>query len=245
MRIIVNGAGGKMGREIIARTDKDSVAAAIDKGFTETNGINLTEFPKENLNADVIIDFSHHSAIYDVANYAESCNTPVVLCTTGQTKEELLRIEELAKKVPVFFSANMSMGVALLCELAKKSAEVFYDADIEIIEKHHSAKLDAPSGTALMLAEAIKSVRKGLTLMLGRSGRHERENNEIGIHAVRAGSIVGEHEVIIATKNEIITVSHSAMSRSVFADGAIAAAKWICNKPSGLYNMQNMIKNKD
>ena len=126
--------------------------------------------------------------------------------------------------------------------MLKKSAEVLPDAEIEIIEKHHSAKLDAPSGTALMLANAIKSVRNSLTFMLGRSGRREREKNEIGIHAIRAGSIVGEHEVILATKNEIITVAHSAMSRSVFADGAIAAAKWIKGKPAGMYTMQDMIK---
>lgn len=244
MNIILNGANGRMGLEVsaaIKKSDEMSIIASIDKSYELVNAVQMTSFPAYDIGADAIIDFSHHSAIYEVAEYAEKFNTPVVLCTTGQTEEELAKVQELAKKVPVFFSANMSMGVALLCELAKKSAAVLPDAEIEIIEKHHSAKLDAPSGTALMLANAIKKVRSALTFMLGRSGRREREKNEIGIHAVRAGSIVGEHEVMFATKNEIITVSHSAMSRCVFADGAIAAAKWIKNKPAGLYSMQDMI----
>lgn len=244
MKVILNGANGRMGKEVKAAIEKDgsmTIVAAIDKSFELSTAVQLTYFPAYDIGADVIIDFSHHSAIVEVAEYAKKFNVPVVLCTTGQTEEELDKVHELAKAVPVFFSANMSMGVALLCELAKKSAEVLPDADIEIIEKHHSAKLDAPSGTALMLANAIKSVREKLTLMLGRSGRREREKNEIGIHAVRAGSIVGEHEVILATKNEIITVSHSAMSRSVFADGALAAAKWIKGKATGLYTMQDLI----
>ena len=245
MNIILNGANGRMGKELRAAIEKSEemgIIAAIDPGFELANAIQMADFPIYDIGADVIIDFSHHSAIYKVADYAEKFNVPVVLCTTGQTEEELAEVHALAKKVPVFFSANMSMGVALLCELAKKSTEVLHDAEIEIIEKHHSAKLDAPSGTALMLANAIKSVRDKLTFVLGRNGRREREKNEIGIHAVRAGSIVGEHEVMFATKNEIITVSHSAMSRSVCADGAIAAAKWIKGKPAGIYTMQDLIK---
>ncbi len=245
MNVILNGANGRMGKEVRNAIEKDGslgIIAAIDKNYELVNAVQMTDFPIYDIGADVIIDFSHHAAIYEVAEYAEKFNVPVILCTTGQTDEELAEIQSLAAKVPVFFSANMSMGVALLCELAKKSASVLPDAEIEIIEKHHSAKLDSPSGTALMLANAIRSVRDKLTLMLGRSGRQAREKNEIGIHAVRAGSIVGEHEVMFATKNEIITVSHSAMSRSVFADGAIAAAKWIKGKPAGMYTMQDMIK---
>ncbi|MBE6679492.1 MAG: 4-hydroxy-tetrahydrodipicolinate reductase [Ruminococcaceae bacterium] len=245
MNVILNGANGRMGKEVIAAIKKDgdlNIICEVDKSFEVSTAVQMPLFPAYDIGADVIIDFSHHSAIDEVAEYAEKFNVAVVLCTTGQTDEEIEKVKKLANKVPVFFSANMSMGVALLCELAKKSAVVLPDADIEIIEKHHSAKLDAPSGTALMLANAIKSVREKLTLMLGRSGRREREKNEIGIHAVRAGNIVGEHEIILATKNEIITLSHSAMSRSVFADGAIAAAKWICGKAAGLYAMQDMIK---
>ena len=244
MNIILNGATGRMGKEIRVMLENNTemgIVAAIDKSFELATAVQMTAFPIYDIGADVIIDFSHHSAIYEVAEYAEKFNVPVVLCTTGQTEEELAEIDALSKKVPVFFSANMSMGVALLTELAKKATAVLPDAEIEIIEKHHSAKLDAPSGTALMLANAIKSVREKLTFKLGRSGRQVRDKNEIGIHAVRAGSIVGEHEIMFATKNEIITVSHSAMSRSVFADGAIAAAKWIKGKSAGLYTMQNMI----
>ena len=245
MNIILNGANGRMGKEIrtaLEKSEEMGIVAAIDKGFDLCTAVQMTSFPIYDIGADVIIDFSHHSAIYEVAEYAEKFNVPVVLCTTGQTEEELAEVEALAKKVPVFFSANMSMGVALLSELAKKATAVLPDAEIEIIEKHHSAKLDAPSGTALMLANAIKSVRDKLTFKLGRSGRQVRDKNEIGIHAVRAGSIVGEHEIMFATKNEIITVSHSAMSRSVFADGAIAAAKWLKGKSAGLYTMQDLIK---
>lgn len=244
MKIIVNGALGKMGKQVIAGIEKDedlTLLAAIDPNFTLVHEKQMTEFPSYDIGADVIIDFSHHTAIGAVADYAEKFGTPVVLCTTGQTEEELARVNDLAKKVPVFFSANMSMGVALLCELAKKSAAVLPNADIEIIEKHHNAKLDAPSGTALMIAQAIKTVRESLTMMLGRSGRRAREKDEIGIHAVRAGSIVGEHEVILATESEIITIGHAAQSRSVFADGALAAAKWVCGKNAGLYTMQDMI----
>ena len=244
MKVILNGACGKMGKVILGAIAKDaslSLAAAIDPGFTAPDATHLTAFPQNALDADVIIDFSHHPAIGSVAAYAEKYSLPVVLCTTGQTEEELARISALSTKVPVFFSANMSMGIALLVELAKKSAAVLPNADIEIIEKHHSAKLDAPSGTALMIAQAIKSVRESLTMMLGRSGRRAREKDEIGIHAGRAGSIVGEHEVILATENEIITIGHTAQSRSVFGDGALTAAKWLCDKNAGLYSMQDMI----
>ncbi len=244
MRILLNGACGKMGKAILACAQKDdeiTLAAAVDPFFSETDETHLHSLPDADIGADVLIDFSHHTSTGAVADYAEKFGIPVVLCTTGQTEEELCRIQALAAKVPVFFSANMSMGVALLVELAKTSAAVLPNADIEIIEKHHSAKLDAPSGTALMLAQAIKSVRAGLTMALGRSGRRAREKDEIGIHAVRAGSIVGEHEVILATENEIVTIRHAAQSRSVFADGAIAAAKWLIGRDAGCYNMQNMI----
>lgn len=244
MKILLNGACGKMGKAVLACMEKDAsltLVAAVDPFFTETDEMHMNILPKQNIDADVIIDFSHHTTTGAVADYAEKYSIPVVLCTTGQTEEELQRIELLAAKVPVFFSANMSMGVALLVELAKKSASVLPNADIEIIEKHHSAKLDAPSGTALMIAQAIKTVRDGLVMALGRSGRRTREKNEIGIHAVRAGNIVGEHEVILATENEIITIGHAAQSRSVFADGAIAAAKWLHGKAAGCYTMQDMI----
>ena len=246
MKILLNGALGKMGKQIIAAVENSkelSFAGFVDKCFEAADETHFSSMPNEDIGADVIIDFSHHSSVFAISEYAKKFGTPVVICTTGHTASELECINELAKTVPVFFSANMSMGIALTVELAKKSASVFPNADIEIIEKHHSAKLDSPSGTALMLADAIRGVRENMTLMLGRSGRRVREKNEVGIHAVRAGSIVGEHEVIIATEHEIITVSHSASSRSVFADGAINAAKWLLGKESGLYTMQSLVNN--
>ncbi len=244
MKILLNGALGKMGcvlREEAAKDPSLSFAALVDVGYIDTDDTHFAQMPNGSAGADVIIDFSHHSAIFDIAEYAKKYSLPTVICTTGHTEEEAKCIEELAKTVPVFFSANMSMGIALTVELAKRSAAVLPEADIEIIEKHHSAKLDSPSGTALMLANAIRSVRDGLTLMLGRNGRHVREKSEVGIHAVRAGSIVGEHEVILATKHEIISISHSASSRSVFADGAINAAKWLVTKSAGMYTMQSLV----
>ena len=247
MKILLSGALGKMGRAIMTEIEKHpslSVCAFVDVGYESTDATHFDKMPSENVGADIIIDFSHHSAIFDIAEYAKKYGVPAVICTTGQTESEFECIKSLAEKVPVFFSANMSMGIALTVELAKKSAALFPDADIEIIEKHHSAKLDSPSGTALMLAQAIKSVRESLTLMLGRNGRRVREKNEVGIHAVRAGSIVGEHEVIIATEHEIITVSHAAQSRSVFADGAINASKWLIGKKCGLYTMQSLVNDR-
>ena len=150
-------------------------------------------------------------------------------------------ILEAAKEIPVFYSANMSMGVALLAELAKKTAAIYPDADIEIVETHHNRKIDAPSGTALMIANAIKEVRKAATLMMGRSGQGKRAEQEIGLHAVRRGNIVGIHEVLVSTDTETITLKHEAHSRALFADGAMAAAQFLCGKPAGLYRMQDMI----
>ncbi|MBQ6614324.1 MAG: 4-hydroxy-tetrahydrodipicolinate reductase [Clostridia bacterium] len=246
MKILLNGAHGKMGHQllsVIERCPLMSAVCLVDKRFDETSERHFTTMPEKDVGAEVIIDFSHHSAIFDISEYAKKFSLPVVICTTGHTESELECIKKLSLCVPVFFSANMSMGIALTVELAKKSASLFHDADIEIIEKHHASKLDSPSGTALMLANAVKSVRDDTSLMLGRSGKRVRKKNEVGIHAVRAGSIVGEHEVIIATRHEIITISHTVSSRSVFADGAINAAKWLLKKDVGLYSMKDLVNN--
>ena len=177
-----------------------------------------------------------------MAEYAAKRGIALVMATTGHTDEELAAINNAAKSVPVFMSANMSLGVALLAELAKKTAEVFPDADIEIIEKHHNRKLDAPSGTALMIARAIETVRKGCNFVYGRCGQQKREKGEIGIHAIRGGNIVGEHEVIVCTDTQIITLKHEAQSRSLFAEGAMAAAAFICGKSAGFYDMNDIAK---
>lgn len=192
--------------------------------------------------ADVIIDFSHHSASPELIKYAVEKDLPIVIATTGHDDRELEAIEDGTKRVAVFMSANMSLGVALLVELAKKTAKVFPDADIEIIEKHHNRKLDAPSGTALMIAKAIEQVRRGIKFVYGRAGQQKRETDEIGIHAVRCGNIVGEHEVIVCTDTQIITLKHEAQSRSLFAEGAIAAASFLIGKKPGLYSMQDIAK---
>lgn len=242
MKIIVNGAGGHMGREVcrlIEASDSSIVAAKVDKFGGDGMLTDINDFTAD---ADVIIDFSHHSASKELVKYAVARQIPIVIATTGHDDEELDAIEAAAKEVAVFMSANMSLGVALLVELAKKTAKVFPNADIEIIEKHHNRKLDAPSGTALMIARAIEEVRRGVKFVFGRGGQQKREQNEIGIHAVRGGNIVGEHEVIVCTDAEIITLKHEAQSRALFAEGAISAATFLAGKGAGLYSMQDIAK---
>ena len=242
MKIIVNGANGRMGREVcrmVAETEGMSVVATVDKMGEDGMLKSISDFSGD---ADVIIDFSHHSASPELIKYASERSIPIVIATTGHDESEFKAIDDGAKKVAVFMSANMSLGVALLVELAKKTAKVFPDADIEIIEKHHNRKLDAPSGTALMIAKAIEQVRRGIKFVYGRAGQQKREINEIGIHAVRGGNIVGEHEVIVCTDTQIITLKHEAQSRSLFAEGAIAAASFLIGKPAGLYSMQDIAK---
>ena len=190
---------------------------------------------------DCIVDFSHHSCTEKLLAYAVECGIPTVVCTTGHTEEEIRVIKDASLRIPVFFSANMSLGIALLCELAKTCAKAFPEADIEIIEKHHNRKIDAPSGTALMLADALKSVRTESYAKLGRAGQGKRCPEEIGIHAIRMGNIVGEHEVIVGTQNQTITLKHEAHSRALFAEGALAAAAFLYELPLGLYDMNSMI----
>ena len=241
MRAIVCGACGRMGkvlRQMINEALDWTLAAGVDPyGQTPDVLPSLEGCPE----ADVIIDFSHHSGTNAMLAYAMEHRLPVVIATTGHTPEELASISEAAKTIPVFRSGNMSVGVALLCSLAKKAAAVFPEADIEIVETHHNHKLDAPSGTALMLAEAIGEARDNPPLQLGRSGNCPRKHGEIGIHAVRRGEIVGIHEVLISTPTQTVTLRHEAHTRALFAEGAMAAAEYLCAQGPGLYNMQSMI----
>ncbi len=245
MKILIHGISGRMGREV-ARLALDgyhgtegAVGVDIGGGY---DGIDCyTTLDEAAGLADIIIDFSNHAATKAVCDFAVKAKTPVVIATTGQTEDEIALIHEAAKSVPVFFSANMSLGVALLVELAKTAAQVMPDAEIEIIEKHHNRKLDAPSGTALMLANSIKSVRPKSSFVLGRSGMSKRGPNEIGIHAVRMGNIVGEHEVIIGTDTQTITLKHEAHNRALFAEGAVVAAEFLLKQKAGLYTMQDII----
>ena len=246
MKILICGVGGRMGREV-AKLALDGVRGAEAVAGFDVLPIDTREFPTyTDWNAvagemDCIIDFSHHTGTRAMLDFAVAKGLPVVLATTGHTDEENAYIEAAAKKIPVFRSANMSLGVALLVELAKITAKTFPDADIEIIEKHHNRKLDAPSGTALLLANAIKEIRTKARLIFGRSGQAKREADEIGVHAIRMGNIIGEHEVIVGTDTQTITLKHEAHSRALFAEGAIAAAEFLCGKPAGLYDMKAMI----
>lgn len=195
---------------------------------------------------DVIIDFSHPSALSPLLEYAVSHRLPAVICTTGLSEEQIESIHQAARQIPIFFSANMSLGVSLLCELAKKAAQVLGgDFDIEIIEKHHNRKVDAPSGTALMLADAINETlgNKDVYVYDRHSVRKKRNENEIGISSVRGGTIVGEHEILFAGRDEVITLTHTAMSREIFAVGALNAAVYLSSKTeAGLYDMSDLIR---
>lgn len=247
MNILINGFNGRLGKEITKLALEGFRNASPVAGCDIALGDQAPLFPvyadllqvKEH--ADCIIDASHHTGTKKLLDYAVQNSVPVVIATTGHTEEELVMIAETAKKIPVFHSANMSLGIALLVELAKTTAKTFPDANIEIIEKHHNRKLDAPSGTALLLANAIKEIRSKASFVFGRYGQAKRTTEEIGIHAIRMGNIIGEHEVIVGTDTQTITLKHEAHSRALFAEGAIAAADFLVGQPAGLYNMQSMI----
>ncbi len=250
INVILCGCGGRMGRavtESINNSEKFRIVAGVDINAATLGATcnfpvyqSVSDFPGK---ADVIIDFSHHSALPTLAKYATEMSTPLVVATTGHSEEETALMKETANSVPVFFSRNMSIGINLIIEMCRKAAKTLgADFDVEIIEKHHNKKLDAPSGTALMIAEALGEERDGTELVYDRhSVRQQRKSSEIGIHAVRGGTIVGEHEVIFAGDNEIVTLSHSATSREIFAGGALKAAEFIVGKASGLYNMSDII----
>ena len=249
MKILICGVGGRMGREV-AKLALDGVRGAVPVAGFDVVPVDTREFRSYTNWAlveeepDCIIDFSNHAGTAALLKYATEKNIPAVIATTGHTPEELELITEASKLIPVFRSANMSLGIALLVELAKTAAKTFPDADIEIIEKHHNRKLDAPSGTALLLADAVKEVRKDARFVYGREGQAKREPDEIGIHAIRMGNIIGEHEVIVGTDTQTITLKHEAHSRALFAEGAIAAADFLIGKPAGMYDMKSMISTK-
>ena len=242
MHVIVCGALGRMGtitvQKITAAEDMH-LAAAVDVAATTSDVLTcLADFQGQ---ADLLIDFSFHTATPAIMDWAVAHHTPVIMCTTGHTEAEKAAIIAAAEKIPVFWSANMSLGIALLTELAKKAAAAFPDADIEIVETHHNRKADAPSGTALALGRAIQQVRPDTTFHLGRAGMEKRLKNEIGFHAIRRGNIPGIHEVIISTDNQSITLKHEVYDRALFADGALSAARFMTGKAAGLYQMTDLI----
>lgn len=242
MNVIVCGSEGKMGKKtIFALSQKDSInkILKVDKSGNNIDIYKSLFDIKEN--ADVIIDFSHHSASIDICKYANSTHTPVVFATTGFSREEENNIEELSKNVAIFKSGNMSVGIAQTIKLCKQVAILFREADCEIIEYHHNQKLDAPSGTAYMIANAIIESRGIGKIVYGREGMSKREKYDIGIHSVRAGSIVGIHNIIFDTGTQSIEIKHTAHDRSLFADGAIDAALYITKQLPGLYTMEDML----
>ena len=236
-RVIQQLVAGRTDCTIAAGVDLFADSAAAFPAYTS-----IADVQEE---ADVIIDFSHPSLLTPILSYAaQKGGIPAVLCTTGYSAEQVEALKTAAQTQPVFYSRNMSLGINLLIELSKKAAKVLGDQfDIEIIEKHHNQKIDAPSGTALMLADAIASVRDGETQYVydRHAQRKKREKSEIGLHAVRGGTIVGEHEVVFAGNHEVITLSHSAQSKELFATGAVNAAVYMCGKGPGLYDMSDMI----
>ena len=251
IKIILVGANGKMGSAItsnICAADDIEIIAGVDK----YKGINRDYPVFDSINeitvkADAIIDFSNPAVLDGLLAYATEKKTPAVICTTGFSPEQVAKIKTASEQTAIFYSGNMSLGINLLIELAKKATQVFGSAfDVEIVEKHHNQKLDAPSGTALMIADGISEVMQQEPQYVydRHSYRKKREKNEIGIHAVRGGTIVGEHEVIFAGHDEVLTITHQAQSKEVFAIGSINAAVYLKGKSSGMYDMSDMLQGK-
>jgi len=238
MRAVVCGANGAMGKliceifgdEVIGKVSIDG-ANNVPKTFDELGAVE----------ADVVVDFSHHTAIADVLAYAKEIGAAAVIGTTGHTADEKALIYAAAEEIPVFYAGNVSLGIAVLCRLVKDAARYFPDADIEIVEVHHTRKVDAPSGTAHMLFNAIKEVRPTAWENCGRAGEGKRTKDEIGVHALRMGNVVGIHEVHINTGNQTLTLKHESGSRAMLADGAVAAARFMEGKGKGLYDMESIL----
>lgn len=248
-KIIMSGCNGKMGQMItglVAADEEAEIVAGIDTymGIQNTYPV-FANIAECEIKADAIIDFSAPACLDAILQYAIEKQVPAVLCTTGYTKEQIAQIEEASKQVAILKSANMSMGINLLMKLLREAAPVLEEAgfDIEIVEKHHNLKKDAPSGTALALADAVNESLDGkLTYVYDRSQRMQaRDRKELGLSAVRGGTIVGDHDVIFAGTDEVITFSHSAYSKGVFGKGAIQAAKFIKGKPAAHYEMSDVI----
>ena len=238
MRAVVCGANGAMGRLICAGLG-DAVIGRVS--IDGENGVPKTFAELGEVSADVVIDFSHHTAVADVLAYAKQVGSAAVIGTTGHTAEERQQIFAAAEEIPVFYAGNVSLGIAVLCRLVKQAASFFPDADIEIVETHHTRKVDAPSGTAHMLFNAIKEVRPNAVENCGRSGEGKRTKDEIGVHALRLGNVVGIHEVHIHTANQSLTLKHESGSRAMLADGAVDAAKFMVGKEKGLYDMESIL----
>ena len=239
MRAVLCGANGAMG-QLIAGILGDEMAGKVS--LDGANGVPRTFAELGKVDADVVIDFSHHSAAADVLNYAREIGAAAVIGTTGHTAEEKQLILDASKEIPVFYSGNMSIGIALLCQLTRQTVALFPDADVEIVEIHHNRKVDAPSGTARMLFEAVKAERPNAIEHDGRSGECKRTRDEVGISSLRMGNIVGVHEVHVCTASQSITLRHEVYNRAMLAEGGVEAARFMVGKPAGMYNMTDLLK---
>ena len=239
MRAVLCGANGAMGQLLSGILGMEAVGKVSLDG---ENGVARTFRELGRVEADVVIDFSHHSAVRDVLQYAREIGAAAVIGTTGHTAEEKQLITEAAREIPVFYSGNMSIGIALLCQLTRQTVALFPDADVEIVEIHHNRKVDAPSGTARMLFEAVKAERPNAIEHDGRSGECKRTKDEVGISSLRMGSIVGVHEVHVCTASQSITLRHEVYNRAMLAEGGVQAARFMAGKPAGLYSMTDLLK---
>ena len=250
VKVIMNGCNGKMGKtitELISQDNEIEIAAGID-AYDDGKAPYpvFTDINKCDIEADAVIDFSTAAAVDALLDYCVDKKLPCVLCTTGLSEAQLAKVTEAAKETAILKSANMSLGINMLLKLLKEAASVLAPAgfDIEIVEKHHNQKLDAPSGTALALADSInEELNNNYRYVYDRSTKREKRNSkEIGISAVRGGTIVGDHDVIFAGADEVITFSHRAYSKAVFGKGAVQAAKFLAGKPAGMYDMKDVIE---
>ncbi len=250
INVLISGALGRMGKKVYEAcmlSDKVKPVCGVDikEDKSNPNFPVYSSFKSVNEKVDVVIDFSASATLDALLDYCLKNNTPAVLCATGYQESDVEKVNKASQKIAIFRSANMSLGVNILVELVKKASLALNGFDIEIIEKHHNQKKDAPSGTALMLADAVKEVLPEKFYTFGREGMvGARNKDEIGIHAIRGGNIVGEHDALFAGVSETVTLSHQATDRAVFAEGAVKAAGYIVTKKSGLYNMSDMINGK-
>jgi len=241
MKIAISGILGKMGQVLVQSIQKDPTLTLVG-GIDQVASNNVFTSFDELSESDVLIDFSHASQLSRLLAYAVQVNLPLVIATTGYTADQLRTIQEASKKIPIFFSANYSFGVSVIVQLLQQISPLLYaDFDVEIIDKHHNQKVDAPSGTALLLANTIKKAStSSKTIQNGRNGK--RQLGEIAIHSIRAGTIVGEHSIVFAGQDEVIEINHIAQSKSIFAYGALKASKYIVNQKPGLYGMDQLVR---
>lgn len=243
MKLILCGSCGRMGKTVAECAETDEIVCGVDRNPYPLSFPVYRSFDEVTESADAVIDFSSPSDLKERLEFCSERNVPIVLAATGYTEDDEKLIAEYAKSVAIFKTGNLSLGVNVLQFLVKKAAEALVDFDAEIIERHHNQKKDAPSGTALMLADSVnEGFGKSKHFIFGRHGNvGARDKHEIAIHAIRGGTVVGEHEVMFAGTDEVITLTHSAQSRKVFASGALKAAKWLQGKPNGLYDMNDLL----